>query len=130
MKNGATTSTATMMANAMVSLRLSAGRTAGAVAAMLAMAPRASQQTGRPDKRRVVGRGPEIAAEPGAVDDAPGAETDRERGDDHPGAIIRQKHEAEILPAAEQIRHHIGQTGGAVIIARDAFDDQREPEGE
>ena len=49
---------------------------------------------------------------------------------DHPGAIVRQEHEAEIVAAVQRFRHRVGQAGGAEIIAEDALDDQREPEGQ
>ena len=47
-------------------------------------------------QHRVLGRRAQIGAEPGALDDEPGREADHQRGDDDPGAIIRQEHEAEI----------------------------------
>ena len=57
-------------------------------------------------------------------------EADREREDHHPGAVVRQEHEAEILPALQRRRHGIGQARRAEEIAEDALDDQREPEGQ
>ena len=47
-------------------------------------------------QRRVLGRGAQVGAELGALDHEPGAETDDQRCDDHPGAVVRQEHEAEI----------------------------------
>ena len=81
-------------------------------------------------QRRVLGRGAQIGAEPGALDHEPGAEADGERGDDHPGAIIRQEHEAEVLPAAQRLRQRVRQAGRAELIARDAFNDEREAESQ
>ena len=67
---------------------------------------------------------------PRALDHEPGAEADRQRGDDHPDAIVRQEHEAEILSAAQRIRQRIRQPGRAEIVAADAFNDEREAKGE
>ena len=53
-----------------------------------------------------------------------------ERGDDHPGAIDRQEHEAEIVAAEQRFGHLIGLAGRAVMIAGQALDDQREAEGQ
>ena len=60
------------------------------------------------DQDRVLGRRPQIGAEPGALDREPGREAHDERGDDDPGAIVRQKHEAEITAALQLGRDRVG----------------------
>ena len=52
----------------------------------------------------VLGRGAQVGAELGLLDQEPGAEADDERGHDHPAAIDRQEHEAEIDAAGERRR--------------------------
>ena len=77
---------------------------------------------------RVFGRGAQVGAKPRALDHEPGPDADRKRRHDHPGAIVRQEHETEILAALQRFRHGIGQTRRAEIIARDAFEDERQTE--
>ena len=81
-------------------------------------------------QRRVFGRSAQIGAEPRPLDREPGGKTHHERERDHPGAVIGQEHEAEIASALQRIRHRIGLPRRAVIIAEQAFDDQRQAEGE
>ena len=53
-----------------------------------------------------------------------------ERKDHHPGAVVRQEHESEILPALQRRRHGIGQSRRAEEIAEGAFENKREAESE
>ncbi len=58
------------------------------------------------------------------------AKTHGERKGDHPRAIIRQKHEAEIAAAPQRFRHLIRQAGRTVIVAEQALDHEPQSERE
>ncbi len=79
---------------------------------------------------RVLRRRAQISAKPRAFDDVPGAEADQRRCHDHPGAIGRQVHEAEILHAPQRFGDHVGQPRRAEILPEQALDDERQPEGQ
>ena len=52
------------------------------------------------------------------------------RGDDHPAAVDREEHEAEIVGAVELFRNGVGHAGGAEIVLEQALEDERQAEGE
>ena len=80
--------------------------------------------------RRVFGRRAQVGAELRLLDDQPRAEADHDRGDDHPAAIDRQEHEAEVPGAGELLRDGVGHARRAEIVLEQALEDQRQAEGE
>src|SRR5262249_27768493 len=81
-------------------------------------------------QRRILCSCAEISAKPRALDDKPGPNTDTKRGRDDPCAIIWQEHESKILATAQRLRNRIRKAGRAEIIARNAFENQRESKSE
>ena len=61
---------------------------------------------------------------------SPGGEANHRGGDDHPAAIVGQEHEAEIGGALQDVGDAIRQAGAAVVVAEQALDHQRQPEGQ
>ena len=82
------------------------------------------------DQDRVLGRRPQIGAKPGALDREPGGETHDEGGNDDPGAVVRQEHEAKITAALQLGRDRIGLAGGTELLAECSLDDQRQTKGQ
>jgi hypothetical protein len=70
----------------------------------------------------------QIRPQLGALDHVPRRKAYGERCDDHPRAILREEHEAEVDPAGERLRHLVGQPGRAELVAEKPLDDQRQPE--
>src|SRR5580698_5305753 len=73
-------------------------------------------------QRSILGCGAQRSPQPGSLDDEPDREADRDRHQDHPGAIQRQDHEAEIEGASERGRHRIGLTRGTEVAMQAALD--------
>jgi hypothetical protein len=82
------------------------------------------------DHLRVFGAGAQVGAQAGLLDHVPGAEAHGQGGDDDPGAVDRQEHEAQVNAAGECLGHFVGLTGDAELVAEHAFDDQGQPEGQ
>ncbi len=79
---------------------------------------------------RIFRAGPEIGAKPRLLDQHPGGQAEQQRGDDHPAAIDRQEHEAQIIGARERGRDRIGLARHAISLLEDALDDEGETEGQ
>jgi hypothetical protein len=66
----------------------------------------------------ILDRGAQIRAELGPLDEKPDGEAERDRGEDHPEAVDRQDHEAEIEAAAERRRRRVRLARAAIEIAK------------
>ncbi len=78
-------------------------------------------------ERRVLGGRAQIGAELGLLDHEPGREAYNQRQHDHPAAIPRQEHEAEI-GAARESGIGVRQSRKSRTVAEHPLDDQRQAE--
>ncbi|MNE66375.1 hypothetical protein D3C80_1619200 [compost metagenome] len=79
---------------------------------------------------RILGPGTQVGTQTSTFDHEPGAQTHNHRGDNDPGAVGRQEHEAEVVAALEQLRHRVGRPGHAEQFDEGALDDQRQAKGQ
>ncbi len=79
---------------------------------------------------RIFRPGPQIGPELGALDDVPRAEAYDQRSHHDPDPVLRQEHEAEILPARQLLGHRVAFARYAEPVTEEAFDDQRQAERE
>ena len=83
-----------------------------------------------PHQHHVLGGGPQVGAQPRALHQVPDAGTGDQRGHHHPGPVVRQEHEAQARAALQRGRCLVGDAGDAEFLAQQAFDHQRDAEGQ
>ena len=93
------------------------------------------QQQGHVDAERLrelrfLGGGAKARTQRRALDQPPGEQARRERGEDDPGTVDGEHHESEVEHALQVRGHRVGLARGAVGHAKAAFEHQHQAEGE